>query len=290
MKICLACGYRYDGVDWRCPSCEEMPIDRDGIPMFGAAGRGEPTSDATYLDAEIRAAEARHFWFLGRLQLVLWMLRRYFPTAQRLLDVGCGTGFVLEGIRRRYPALDLAGSDVRLTTLVEARRQMPGISFFAADAFALPYESEFDVVVALDVLEHIDDDRAALRALKNVIKPGGGVILTVPQHPWLWSEVDDFSCHRRRYVRSDLEGKVTDAGFEILRRTSLFALTLPLVIASRLVRRPAAFDPAAELKVPTLLNIGLARLVALERLLVWMGGSVPFGSSLVVVGRRPIAV
>lgn len=256
--------------------------------MFGAAATGRTPADATYLDAEIRAAEARHFWFRGRLELVLWMLRRYFPTAQRLLDVGCGTGFVLEGIRRRDPSLELAGADLRLTTLTEARRQMPRVSFLAADAFALPYDAEFDVVVALDVLEHIDDDRAALRALKNVVKPGGGVILTVPQHPWLWSEVDDFSCHRRRYQRSDLESKCADAGFEILRRTSLFAVTLPLVVASRFFRRPQAFDPAAELTVPTMVNVGLAMLVGCERLLIRMGGSLPFGSSLVVVGRRPI--
>lgn len=256
--------------------------------MFGSVATGAPPADATYLDAEIRAAEARHFWFRGRLQLVLWMLRRYFPTTQRLLDVGCGTGFVLEGIRQRHPALDLAGADLRLATLIDARRRVPGVSFFAADTFALPYDSEFDVVVALDVLEHIDDDRAALRALRDVVKPGGGVILTVPQHPWLWSEVDDFSCHRRRYRRSDLESKCVEAGFEILRRTSLFAVTLPLVVASRFFRRTKAFDPAAELTVPTVVNIGLALLVACERLLIRMGGSVPFGSSLVVVGRRPI--
>lgn len=266
-----------------------MPAARDGILMFGATARGETADDATYLDAEIRAAETRHFWFRGRLQLVVWMLRRYFPAAQRLLDVGCGTGFVLEGIWRRDPALRLAGCDIRLATLVEARRQLPDITFFAADVFAIPYESEFDVVVALDVLEHIDDDRAALCALRNVIKPGGGLILTVPQHPWLWSQVDDFSCHRRRYVRLDLESKMTDAGFELVRRTSLFALTMPLVVASRLVARPSAFDPAAELKVPAVLNTGLAALVGLERLLVRMGGTIPFGSSLVVVGRRPIA-
>lgn len=290
MKVCLSCGCRHVAADWRCPSCDERPADREGILVFGAAIPGEPPRDATYLDAEIRTAEARHFWFRGRLQLVLWLLQRYFPAAQQLLDVGCGTGFVLEGIRRRFPACVLAGCDVRLTTLLEAGRQMPDIHWFAADVFALPYESEFDVVVALDVLEHIDDDRAALGALRKVIKPGGGLVLTVPQHPWLWSQVDDFSCHRRRYVQQDLESKIADAGFEILRCTSLFALTLPLVIASRFFRRPSSFDPATELKVPRVLNGPLGLLVALEQLVVRMHGSVPFGSSLAVVGRRPIAV
>ena len=183
MKVCLACGCRYDAPDWRCPSCQDAPLDVDGISMFGAAARGEPHADATYLDAEIQAAEARHFWFHARLELVLWILRRYFPAAQTLLDIGCGTGFVLEGIRRRRPALALAGCDVRLATLCDARRRLRDVCLFGADAFAIPYESEFDVVLALDVLEHIDDDGAALRALREVVKPGGGVILTVQLPP-----------------------------------------------------------------------------------------------------------
>ena len=257
--------------------------------MFGAAARGEPHADATYLDAEIQAAEARHFWFHARLELVLWILRRYFPAAQTLLDIGCGTGFVLEGIRRRRPALALAGCDVRLATLCDARRRLRDVCLFGADAFAIPYESEFDVVLALDVLEHIDDDGAALRALREVVKPGGGVILTVPQHPSLWSEVDNFSCHRRRYVRSDLDSKTRNAGFDIVRGTSLFAATLPLLLLSRFFRRGDTFDPASELSVPPVVNTALAFLVSIERLLIRIGASFPFGSSLVVVGRRPIA-
>ena len=287
MKVCLACGHRYDATGWRCPSCHDAPIERDGILMFGAAARGEPPADATYLDPEIRAAEARHFWFRSRVHLLVWLLRRYFPTAETLLDVGCGTGFVLEGIRRGRRSLVLAGCDVRLPTLLEARRRSTDIRFFAADTSGLPYESEFDVVVALDVLEHIDDDRAALRALRNVVKPGGGVILTVPQHPWLWSDVDDFSRHRRRYVRSDLESKITEAGFDILRLTSIFAVTLPLVVLSRLSRRKDAFDPAAELKIPAAVNAGLGVLVSVERMLLRMGASLTLGSSLVAVGHRP---
>jgi len=288
VKVCLSCGYRHDAADWCCPSCHEIPVDRDGILMFGAPARGESPADATYLDADILAAEARHFWFDGRIQVLLWLLRRYFPTARTLLDMGCGTGSVLEAIRRNHPSIVLAGCDVRFTTLSAARQRANDIRFFAADTFALPYESEFDVVVALDVLEHIDDDRAALVALRNVLKPGGGLILTVPQHPWLWSQVDDFSCHRRRYVRADLEAKIREAGFELLRVTSMFALTLPLVVLSRLPRRNEAFDPAAELRIPAPVNTALSLVVSLERMLLRMGASLPIGSSLVAVGYRPI--
>ncbi len=289
MKVCQACGSRYDAADWTCPSCRAVPIYRDGFPVFAPLHGGDGTTrDAAYLDSSIQMAEARHFWFHARLRLVEWTVRHYFPGARRLLDLGCGTGFVLEGLRRAAPSMALAGCDTRLETLAIARRRLEDVLLFAADVAALPYEAEFDVVTALDVLEHIDGDRAALDALLNVIKPGGGLIVTVPQHPWLWSEVDDFSCHRRRYVRDDLERKVRATGFEILRCTSLFAVTLPLLAVSRLRRRRRVFDPAAELHVPAAINSALGALLALERRLIKAGASLPFGSSLMLIARRPV--
>ena len=154
--------------------------------------------DADYLDADIQAAEASHFWFHARRRHVRWVLDRYFSEARLVLDVGCGTGFVLEGLQRGDRSRVLAGCDARIETLAMARRTLPGVLLFAADVEALPVRAQFDVVTALDILEHVDEDVRALAALRDVIKPGGGLILTVPQHPWLWSEVDDFSRHRRR--------------------------------------------------------------------------------------------
>jgi ubiquinone/menaquinone biosynthesis C-methylase UbiE len=288
VKVCQTCGLRYEADNWKCPCCRATPTHRNGIPVFGSGEQGEETKDAAYLDDDIRAAEARHFWFRSRFQLVRWMLRRYFPDAKALLDAGCGTGFVLEQLRRTEPSLALAGCDVRFDTLMSARRKLPDVTLIAADTLALPYESEFEVVTALDVIEHIDDDCAALAALLKVLKPGGGLILTVPQHQWLWSEVDDFSCHRRRYARSDLEAKVRRAGFEVLRCTSFFAATLPVLAASRL-RRRRPFDPAAELKIPVILNAALAGVLDIERAIVTLGLPLPVGSSLLLVGRRPAA-
>lgn len=250
-----------------------------------SGGVAPAVRDATYLDTHIRTAEARHFWFRARLRLVQWALRRYFPAAGRLLDVGCGTGFVLEGVRRRAPSLALAGCDLRVETLEIARQNVPDALLFAADMTRLPFASEFDVVTALDVLEHVDDDIAAFEGLLKAIKPGGGLILTVPQHPWLWSPVDDFSCHRRRYTRAGLEEKARTAGFDIVRCTSLFAVTLPMLAVSRF-RRRRAFDPAAELQIPIALNTVLGAVLGVEGALVRWGASLPFGSSLMLIARR----
>jgi SAM-dependent methyltransferase len=285
VKACPACGRIHDRNDWTCPFCQRAPVTCDGIPVFGSSVAAEPSTDADYLDAEIRHAEASHFWFRSRRALVEWALGKYFRGARQLLDVGCGTGFVLAGLGEKFPELARSGCDVRIETLKVARREVSGVSFLSADTATLPYSSEFDVVIALDVLEHIDDDRAALDALRKVLKPAGGLILTVPQHPWLWSAVDDFSCHRRRYVRADLESKVRAAGFETLRCTSFFAVTLPLLAASRLRRTRGPFDPRAELLIPKPVNAVLGALSTFENWLIQIGVSLPVGSSLMLIGR-----
>jgi SAM-dependent methyltransferase len=289
VKRCLGCDRQFSAATWTCASCGTGPEIRDGIPIFLRFSDGDAAGDAAYLIPEIQAAEARHFWFRQRLRLVQWAMRTYFSDARRALDVGCGTGFVLGGLRHSFPALSLVGCDRRIETIVAAREAVAGVEFFVADTTSLPFASEFDVVTVLDVLEHIDDDADALCALRAVLKPGGGLIITVPQHPRLWSDIDDFSCHRRRYTRADLTAKVRQAGFTVVRSTSFFSVTLPLLIASRALRRRRQLDPVAEFRLPTAVNSALAALVAGERWLIERGLAWPVGGSLLLIARRPDA-
>src|SRR5205823_1532466 len=101
-----------------------------------------------------------------------------------------------------------------------------------------------DAIGAFDVLEHVYEDEAVLRQLYQALKPRGGLLLSVPQHPWLWSPVDDYSHHRRRYIASALAEEVERAGFRILRQTSFVSLLLPVVALSRWRgRRRGSCDP-----------------------------------------------
>ncbi len=102
-----------------------------------------------------------------------------------------------------------------------------------ADGRALPFAGEFDVVGAFDVIEHIDADEAVLAAMRRAVRPGGGVIVTVPQHRWLWSETDRYSGHQRRYDRRELGRKLDGAGLKVRWMTSFTTLLLPLMAASR---------------------------------------------------------
>jgi SAM-dependent methyltransferase len=245
-------------------------------------------SDAEYAYDSLFAAESRHFWFRARNSLILWALGRYFPGAVCFLEIGCGTGFVLSGVREAFPELALSASDVRAEGLVHAASRLPGVSLFQMDARRIPFEAEFDVVGAFDVLEHIAEDESVLTAMARATKPDGGILLTVPQHRLLWSVVDDFSRHKRRYTRLELTEKVRRAGFEVVRVTSFCALLLPFLILARL-RQPRNlpdFDPMGEFRIGRALNASLEAVLHLERLLVRRGLSFPVGGSLLLVARK----
>ncbi len=164
----------------------------------------------------------------------------------------------------------------------------PGVPLLQVDARDIPYVEEFDVLGAFDVLEHIDEDEAVLRAMCEALRPGGGLLLTVPQHPFLWSAVDDWSRHRRRYTRADLLGKLAAAGFQAIRATSFSTLLLPAILLARARPLPAEFDPCFELRIHPALNTLFGGLASIERALIRLGCSFPAGGSLFVVARRPL--
>ncbi len=239
-------------------------------------------TDADYPFDVLIEAEASHFWFRSRAALIAWTIARYFPAAASFMELGSGAGGVLLEIGRRHPALRLVGSELLVRGLHEARRRLPGVELLQLDARRIPFTSEFDVIGAFDVIEHIDDDEKVLAQMRAALVNGGGIVVTVPQHPWLWSAFDEFSGHRRRYRRRELVAKLTAAGFDVVRVTSFTSFLLPLLIASRQRRRE--IDLARELAVPATLNRALLRIGALERAVIHAGASLPLGGSLLAVG------
>ena len=120
--------------------------------------------------------EANHFWFRSRNQLIGWAIRRYFPRATKLLEIGCGTGFVLASLQQNFPDLKLAGSEIFLEGLSFARQRVPTADLMQMDATRIPFEAEFDVVGAFDVIEHIAADTQVLQQMHQAIRPGGGIV------------------------------------------------------------------------------------------------------------------
>lgn len=255
-------------------------------PAAANVARGGALADEAF--ERLAAVEDASFWFRGRNRLLLWALDAQFPSAGSMLEVGCGNGYVLAAIAASHPGLRVAGSDLSESALQRARARTPHATFVRADARKLPFDGEFDVVGAFDVLEHVDEDGAALTAIHGALAPGGGLIVTVPQHRWLWSETDRYSGHERRYSRRELVGKLEAAGFRVRVATSFVTLALPVMAASRAWQALSLsrFDPGRELTLPRGVDALLDRALRVEVAAIRRGVRLPAGGSLLVVAER----
>lgn len=235
---------------------------------------------------ELAALEGESFWFRARNRLLVRLTRQISKPGDRFLEIGCGTGYVLEALAHEA-GLAVTGSELFAEGLEFARKRVPEAEFSVLDAREMPYQGEFDLAGAFDVLEHIDDDVGVLRGLRHALRPGGHLLITVPQHRWLWSDADDYAHHVRRYRRGEMLERVEGAGFEVLRATSFVTSLLPLMLASRLRRKSSgSYDLAAELVPPKSINRSLEWMLDREVDLIARGVSLPAGGSLVVVARR----
>ncbi|SFG21204.1 Methyltransferase domain-containing protein [Duganella sp. CF458] len=242
---------------------------------------------------ELAAVEARNFWFRSRNKLILWALRAYQPGMRSFLEIGCGTGFVLSAVAAQFPQARMAGSEHLAEGLDYARQRVSRAEFSQMDARAMPYREEWDAIGAFDVIEHIKEDKLVLDRIHAALKPGGHVYITVPQHRWLWSAVDEYACHERRYTAAELHHKVAAAGFELVRSTSFVSLLLPMMLASRLAMRgkkDISGDDIAGLRVHPVLNRLLEVVLSFELAWIRCGGSWRLGGTRLLVARKSSSI
>jgi SAM-dependent methyltransferase len=288
MKLCINCDKTFTSTDWQCPHCSHQPQIIDGHIAFAPElARESEGFEADYFP-RLADQEAGNFWFRSRNRLLIWALRQYFPKAQNLLEIGCGTGFVLSGFKEAFPNIVLSGSEVFSDGLGFAAKRLPHVELFQMDARHIPFRDEFDVIGAFDVLEHIKQDEEVLAQMHQATREGGGILITVPHHRFLWSPVDEFARHVRRYETRELREKVSRAGFSVVRITSFVSLLLPLLVASRFKQRMTGeeVDPSAEYNISRLINTTLEKVLDAERTIIRAGLSLPAGGSLLLVARR----
>lgn len=288
MKRCLACTTEFEAAGWRCPSCGVEPPVVGGFRSFAEEPECEDEAFDRHSFELLAALEPASFWFRSRNRLVVHALERYFPEATSFHELGCGSGFVLSGVRQSILRLELSGSELFLSGLEVAAKRLGEVPLLQIDGRELPFTAEFDVAGAFDVLEHIEEDERVLTELHRAVKPGGGVLVTVPQHPRLWSAADDYARHVRRYTRKELVAKLERAGFEPLLVTSFVSLLLPLFALSRLTKRPSEepYDPETEYRATAAIDKTLERVLSVERALIRRGVRFPAGGSLLAVARR----
>jgi ubiquinone/menaquinone biosynthesis C-methylase UbiE len=227
-----------------------------------------------------------YWWFVARRQLAVEIVAREIGGrgGLRLLDVGCGTGSNLAAFSELAEA---SGIDMSTEALTYCRER--GVERVALSAVErLPFaDASFDVVTAMDMLEHTDDDLAALAELRRVLKPGGLLLATVPAYGFLWSEHDEALKHRRRYTAHELRNKLTVKDFRI-ERTSYFITTLffPILVArihQGLFKKST--HPQTSVKMlPRWINATLVGLLSAERW-AFRHLNLPFGVSIVALAR-----
>lgn len=235
----------------------------------------------------VHELEECHWFFVGRRNILRRLLNRLVEGVDRprILDVGCGTGAAI-GFLERFG--EVTSIDVS-TAAMEYSRSQQTKRLCQADAEALPFANEsFDLVAALDLLEHLENELKGLREVWRVLKVGGHALLVVPAFGFLWSDFDRFSGHHRRYDKAELRRKIEGSGFEVNRLSYFNTLLFPFVWAVRAFKNWATrwHTFRSDLEMPVFgLNTVLARIFSLEGALI-AAGDLPFGVSLVCVASR----
>lgn len=235
-------------------------------------------------------SEERHWWFIGRRNIVLSFVDGLVLPGKRsrILDVGSGAGATLRELSRYGSAV---GIDIsRRAVDYCQRRGCRKIVLVGEEELPFP-DNCFDLVVALDVIEHLEDDGKALAEYGRILKPGGSLLLTVPAYRWLWSWHDEVNHHRRRYSRRVLRDTLEGSGFTTSRLSYFSTYLLPLIVLVRLIEKANArlFNLRKEefaFRIPgAFINRVLSAIYSSEKR--WLRHrNFPCGSSILALARR----
>jgi SAM-dependent methyltransferase len=235
-------------------------------------------------ELQTHQAEDRHWWYRGRRTVIERVMDDLdLPAGARILDAGCGSGRNMIELARRGP---VTGVELSQTSVELARGRNSG-EVIAGSVLEMPFpDASFDLAVSLDVIEHLDDDLAALRELRRTVAPGGSLLVTVPAYQWLWSGHDEINHHHRRYTRRSLRKVAEEAGWKQTRTTYFNSLLLPVAILLRVLERFNTKTTESSLDLwipPEPVNWILERPLALEAAMIGHGGRIPAGLSLLAV-------
>src|SRR5580692_12131164 len=237
-------------------------------------------------ELQTHQAENRHWWYRGRRTVLDGVIAELgLPANARILDAGCGSGRFMVELAKLGA---VTGVELSQTSVALARKRALG-EVIAGSVLEMPFaDDSFDLAVSLDVIEHLEDDLAALRELRRTIAPGGALLVTVPAYQWLWSGHDEINHHHRRYNRPTLLAAAQGGGWQLERFAHFNSLLLPVAIMLRALERfkPSTTKSSLDLWVPPApLNWGLRQPLNLEALVIGRGGSIPAGLSLLAVFR-----
>jgi SAM-dependent methyltransferase len=225
-----------------------------------------------------------HWWFTARRKIIDKVIRTQVapPDTARILEVGCGTGSNL-ALLKRFGAVEAVEPDDGARALASARGGIEVKGGLLPDGVKLD-EGAYDMIAMLDVLEHIPDDRAALKALRSKLRPGGKLLLTVPAMPWLWSAHDAAHHHQRRYTGASLASVVKGCGYRIRYQSYFNTVLFPLIVLARGIGKLTGKEDGDDAMPPAPVNSIFRVLFSAES--AWLGRfTFPVGVSLILVAE-----
>lgn len=233
--------------------------------------------------------DERHWWYRARRNILADVIDRYIPLPAdaRILEIGCGTGHNLamlgrfgqvDGVELDAPARALAAQRSGRTILDARLPELAGVE-----------RGAYDLAAVLDVIEHVDEDRASLAGMADKLKPDGRILITVPMHPWMWTAHDVVHHHKRRYTAKALRRAITDAGLRVELLSPFNTLLFPLAAAARLAGKATGKQSSDDALPPAPVNKLFETIFGLERHLV---GRVPMptGVSLIAIASKHASV
>lgn len=230
--------------------------------------------------------DSRHWWFTARRRILDDVIERIVkpPKDARILELGAGTGHNL-AMLSRFGTVEASELDPIARELASERLGRPVVEAALPDLSMFP-EASYDLIALLDVLEHVPDDKGSLEAIRQLLKPGGALLVTVPINPWMWTAHDVAHHHHRRYRKREFRALAERAGYQIGLISPFNSLLFPPIAAIRLAGKLTGKDDSDDAMPSAPVNRVLDTIFGLER---WLIGRVPmpFGVSLVAVLRRP---
>lgn len=231
--------------------------------------------------------QKKHWWFVAKKKIVLDHIRRFVsprPEGLEILDIGCGSGLMLNALEQigRTSGMDMSDEAIGFS-----RQIFSGTIKKGHLPDNIPYGSEtFSLITALDVIEHVEDDRASLHAIRERLISGGQAIITVPALMFLWSEHDDKNEHKRRYSRGELKAKLLEAGFIIEKISYFNTLLFPLIAVVRLINKALRRKGGDDIGLPSApVNFIFEKIFGLEKFILRLL-DLPIGVSVIAVVRK----
>ncbi len=236
-----------------------------------------------YLYKDLYELEEKHWWHEAKRNLVNFFLSHYLNKKSKILDVGCGTGRNIESFSRfgEVWGIDYASEAITFCKQRGLKRVVRG------SLEKIPFlKNSFDCITALDVLEHVDDQKA-LKEIIRVLKPEGLLIITVPAYPRLWSRWDEVLQHKRRYTKSSLKKLLKGNGFKIIKISYVHSfLILPTIIIRAFKNLFYKNYYPSDFKLSSkIINFLLYNISQIEKIFI-ISSSLPFGTSLVAVAKK----